>query len=94
MSENEPVVPPENADPELVEGDDEELEGFVMAPPDPWPWKELGELADELYAGMKERVREVMDKAGENPDNRELFAIRCGQVAHSVMARNEREWRR
>jgi hypothetical protein len=68
------------------------VEELACTEPD-WPWQALGELADEVYEVLKERVREVMVKGGENPDHAQMFVIRVEQVAHSVKARAEREGR-
>lgn len=56
-----------------------------------WPWGEIEALADRMYTELKERTREVMREAGEDPDNEKLFRVRCGQVAYGISSRADKE---
>jgi hypothetical protein len=49
-----------------------------------WPWRELDALSAELAAELAEKVRGIMRQAGEDPDNEQLFALRCEQAAHGL----------
>ncbi len=53
----------------------------------PWPWRELNELGGELFELLEEGVQQVMREAGEDPENKMLYLIRCEQVADSIRAK-------
>ncbi len=59
----------------------------------PWPWKELDELSERLYHFMTGAVGQVLLAAGEDPRNKQLFAIRCAQVAYGITSRAEQAQR-
>ena len=56
-----------------------------------WPWRELRDLADDLYGEIRKRVTAVMNGAGEDPDDRDLYEEHVLQVAFSLKARAEQE---
>lgn len=56
-----------------------------------WPWRELRDLADDLYGEIRKRVTAVMNDAGEDPDDRDLYEEHVLQVAFSLKARAEEE---
>jgi hypothetical protein len=54
---------------------------------DSWPWQEIEAASESLYRELQRRVVKIMKDAGEDPDNAELFTIRCEQVAHGIAHR-------
>jgi hypothetical protein len=58
----------------------------------PWPWRELNDLSEQLYAQLLTETKAIMSASGENPGNRELLKVRCGQVAYGIISRAEGRW--
>ena len=55
-----------------------------------WPWRAAEDLAERLYRELREAVARIMREAGEDPGDKDLFRLRCVQVAYSVHANAER----
>ena len=56
-----------------------------------WPWREMNQLGDELYALLREKLTVIMREAGEDPDNPHLFALRAVQVAWGLSSQAARD---
>jgi hypothetical protein len=52
----------------------------------------IGKVSDEVTAILREKVAAAMRASGEDPDNPQLFALRCTQAAYSVDADARQAW--
>ena len=64
---------------------------YQAANPEPasWPFAEIDDASEQLFRELQRRVVQIMKAAGEDPDNADLFTIRCRQVAYGIESRTK-----